>query len=532
MQFPDNPALANSAGNLAMRGGDVAAADEHFARAVALASGTLEYAVNRAIALGRLERHREAAALLDAYRTAGWEDPRYCSTRAKSERALGRLENAARWYERCLSLAPAHPRALHGRARVALERGEADAVARFEAALAVTRMDPVAWLGLAEALDAAGQAEQARGIAEQLVGQAPNWNEPLRLLAQLRLAAGDADFTGHFAEAARQRPDDPAIAQAHVAVLDGQDLAQEALQVAAEANRRFATVPQLALIEAAQAGVAGEDDRAEAIFAGLDLTTPERWLQEARHRLRRHEFARAGELLERVLAEMPWNISAWALRDCLWRLSRDERAAWLHQQSGLVRLFPLPAGDEVLDAVAPVLHRLHDGSPNPLGQSLRGGTQTRGNLFQRIEPELAWLHKMLIEALEDYRSELPAADPAHPLLRHRDTPWAITGSWSVRMSGGGDYHAPHLHPQGILSSALYCELPDSLGKEEERAGCIELGRPARDLRLNLEPLYTMQPLEAHLALFPSTLYHGTRPFSAGRRLTVAFDVTVADPSSS
>jgi predicted Zn-dependent protease len=530
-QFPDNPAIANSAGNLAMRAGDAAAAEKHFARALELGPGALEFAVNRAIALGRLERDCEAVALLEAYRTPGSDDPRYCSTRAKSERALGRLGNAAQWYDRCLALAPTHPRALHGRARVALERGEADAVARFERALAANRMDPEAWLGLAEALDAAGKAERARGIAEQLVAQAPHWIEALRLLAQLRLAAGDADFAGHFAEAARQRPDDPAIARAHVAVLDGHDSAQEAFEVAAEAHRRFSDAPQLALLEAVQAGVAGDDDRAEAIFAALDLSTPERWLQEARHRLRRSELERADELLDRVLTDMPWNISAWALRDCLWRLSGDDRSAWLHHQPELVQLPPLPAGEEVLAAVVPVLHRLHDGSAFPLGQSLRGGTQTRGNLFQRTEPELARLQETLMAALEDYRAKLPPVDPAHPLLRHRDASWAITGSWSVRLSGGGDYHAPHLHPQGIISSALYCELPDGLGDKEDRPGWIELGRPAPDLRLDLEPLYALQPRQAHLALFPSTLYHGTRPFTEGRRLTVAFDVTMADPAA-
>jgi hypothetical protein len=30
-----------------------------------------------------------------------------------------------------------------------------------------------------------------------------------------------------------------------------------------------------------------------------------------------------------------------------------------------------------------------------------------------------------------------------------------------------------------------------------------------------------------VALFPSYMYHGTRPFSAGERLTVAFDVVAA-----
>jgi hypothetical protein len=36
----------------------------------------------------------------------------------------------------------------------------------------------------------------------------------------------------------------------------------------------------------------------------------------------------------------------------------------------------------------------------------------------------------------------------------------------------------------------------------------------------------IQPRPGLLALFPSTLFHGTRPFRAGERLTAAFDVAV------
>ena len=172
----------------------------------------------------------------------------------------------------------------------------------------------------------------------------------------------------------------------------------------------------------------------------------------------------------------------------------------------------------------PLLHSLHDGSAFPLGQSLRGGTQTRGGLFNRPEPELQRLHEVLLVALQNYQAALPAFDPQHPTLRLRDSGLVITGSWSVRLAGGGDFHAAHLHPEGVVSSALYCTLPDGLDDNEDHAGHIELGRPPPKLRIDLEPRYTLRPKVGHLALFPSTLYHGTRPFAVGERMTVAFDV--------
>ena len=519
-EHPGNAALANSAGNLAMQAGAAEDAAAMFARAAGAEPASLEYATNHAIALSRLERHTQAVAALRPLSAAGMADRRYCSVRAAAERAAGNLAEAQVLYDRALALEPGNARALHGRARVAVERGQADAVARFEAALAANRGEADLWLGLAQSLDAAGERSRAQEIAEQLVAQAPHWLDALRFLAQLRLAAGETDFTAPYAEAERRVPGDPAIPFAHAEVLAGLDHAVAAAEVAAAARRRFPENGALALLEAVHRGSAGQDDLAEAIWTTLADASATRFLHEARHRIRLHQIDRAGNLLDRASQGTPWSVEVWALRGIVWRMAGDDRANWLHGQDGLMQMRPLPGREQVLDAARPLLHRLHDGSPLPLGQSLRGGTQTRGRLFDRAEGELRALHDALWAAAEDYRAGLPPADATHPLLRHRDEPWRITGSWSVRLSHGGDHHTSHIHPQGLLSSALYVQLPE-LGVDE---GLLELGRPAPDLRLDLGPLAQITPREGHLALFPSTLYHGTTPFGEGTRMTVAFDV--------
>ncbi|WP_338245550.1 2OG-Fe(II) oxygenase family protein [Aurantiacibacter hainanensis] len=524
---PDNAPLANSAGNLAMKARDASAAESAFARAARLDPDSIDFATNHAIALSALGRHRDALAVLAPLESAGERNARFCSVRASAARAVGDLAQAARWYDRSIALAPGGAKAVHGRARAALERGEADAVQRFERAVSLNQSDAEAWLGLAEALDLAGEKERARDLAEQLVAQAPQWIAALRLLAQVRLAAGEPDFASHFAQAANKAPSDPAILRAHITVLEQHDLFAEALEVAGKAAERFPDLPEFPLLQASYAGILGDDAQAEALFADLKAKTPERWLLEARYRLRSDDFERTGRLLDKVIEAEPWHINAWAVRDLLWRRSGDPRAEWLHAQEGLVRMVELPDAQRVLEQVVPLLHRLHDASAFPLGQSLRGGTQTRGRLLDRHEPQAAILRDALTAALEDYRSTLPPLDETHPQLRHRDTPWLITGSWSVRLSGGGDFHASHLHPEGIVSSALYCELPPHLGENEDLEGHIELGRPPPKLRVDIPPLYTLKPRAGYLALFPSTLYHGTRPFSGGTRMTVAFDVQTA-----
>ena len=76
----------------------------------------------------------------------------------------------------------------------------------------------------------------------------------------------------------------------------------------------------------------------------------------------------------------------------------------------------------------------------------------------------------------------------------------------------------------MISSALYLEVPGNGAGEDPQSGWLELGRPPADLKLDLEPLALIKPKPGYMALFPSTLYHGTRPFKEGQRLSVAFDV--------
>ena len=519
-------AAAHNAGNIALRNGDAATAARHFAAACEAAPANLDYVIDHAIALQKLEQHGGVIARLAGHEAAGQRDARYASVRATSHRALGELAEAARWYDAALAVEPRRARALHGRARVAIERGESNALARFDMALSVNSGDADLWLGKAQALEVAGDIKGARIIAEQLCQQAPAFIPALTFLTGLRLAAGETDFTAPFADAAKRVPQDPNIPSTHAETLAGLDYASEAADVAAEARQRFPDEPHFGFLEAVHAGSAGDWERAERVFSGLQLDTPLRALHEARHRIRAGDTPRADALLDRALAANPWDIQGWALRGIVWRLAGDARADWLHEQAGLVELRPLEGRAGLIADAVTELRRLHAGSAMPLGQSLRGGTQTRGILFDRTEPLLAELHQAILSTLEVHRQGFPARDDSHPLLRHRETPWKLKGSWSVRLTGGCDYHTAHIHPQGILSSALYLVVPEEAHGPDQQ-GWLEVGRPPPDLGLDLPPIRAIEPQVGHLALFPSTLYHGTTSFGSAERMTVAFDVVTA-----
>ncbi len=438
-------------------------------------------------------------------------------------RRAGNLARACEAFDAVLEQDSSHPAALRGRARIALACGDDEALDWFDRGLKVDPGSADLWLGKAQALDVTGDSKGALAIARQLTDQAPNWLEGLRFLAQLRLARGQNDFTSHYGAATRKVPRDPNIWFDWANQLATTDRFEDAAEVAANAAQRFPGQPEFQLQQATHASAAGGLARADVLFATLAINSNERMRAEARHRIRCGQFEVAEDLLDAVLVADPDDIAASALIGLVWRATGNAKAGWLHEQDGIYGRFPLLDDGNALAATKSLLHRLHDNAALPIGQSLRGGTQTRGNLFDRLEPEFAALRRAIEATLEDYRATLPPQDLRHPLLRRRAQPWQLAGSWSVRLSGGSDHHKSHIHPAGVISSALYVDVPAQWTGDDEQAGWLEIGRPPDDLMLDMGPLATIEPKAGYLALFPSTLYHGTRPFRSGRRMSVAFD---------
>lgn len=523
---PDHSALLDSAGGNALRLGDADRAANLFRRALDIVRHDVGIATNLAIAMQHQGKTQAACDLLRSYRASAGATARYWSALGSVERDCDNLAASAEAYEHALALRPQDARALHGRARVALERGEPDRVQRFDSALSLDSGNAQLWIGKAEALHNSGQRAAAKDIARALVEQAPHWTDALKLLAQLRLADHEENYTDHFNDAAVKCPDQIAIPIVHASVLAGLDRFEAAANVIAQARTRFPNDPQLALREAIHRGEAGDDDRADHLFERFNFTSPDGLLHLARHRIRRGEIGRAQACLSELLDSNRANVGAWALQDIVWRLTGDQRHQWLHEQDGLVRLLPLHDAEHVLMPAIETLCGLHDHAALPVDQSLRGGTQTQGRIFNHHDASLQRMAAAIRSTIEEYRRQLPPPEASHPLLSMATANWRFGGSWSVRLHGGGDHHTSHIHPLGLLSSALYLVLPDPDGADEN-AGALELGRPPPDLRLDLAPIATIAPRAGYLALFPSTLYHGTRPFAAQHRMTVAFDVLSA-----
>ncbi|UAK23730.1 putative 2OG-Fe(II) oxygenase [Sphingomonas nostoxanthinifaciens] len=522
---PRHAQIANSLGVVAAEMGDTPAAFTAYVAATNIDAKWIEPRLNIALLLQQIGKLPEALDVLEHALQIAPDFARGWGALGAVARDMRDLDMAADAFERAIALEPGNARAVHGRARVALERGEADAVARYAAATALLPDEGDVAIGEAEALEGAGAPDADRRLAPMVAGRA-DWTEGHRVLARMRWEAGDAaGFTDAFEAALAEQPRNIAMWTTLIDTLAGADMFAEAADAAARGRAATDGTPDFALREAIHAGEAGDDARAERLFAAMPASLPNRQLHEARHRIRTGEIERAAALLDAVRAADDTSISGWALSGLVWRLQGDDRAEWLHGQEGLVAARALELDPAALAETAELLRALHRTNTHPIGQSLRGGTQTRGVIFARTEPEIRRLHAAIKQAVATHWAELPPFDPRHPLLRHREAQTRLTGSWSVRLLQSG-FHVAHIHPEGVLSSASYFVLPAPTPSEDAQAGWLEIGRPPADLRLDLPPVRTIQPQVGRLALFPSSLYHGTRPFAEGERITVAFDVAV------
>jgi uncharacterized protein (TIGR02466 family) len=420
---------------------------------------------NRAVLLQRLHRYKEALADHQAALGGGLDAADAHYNHGNTLQSLGLQGQALEAYRRALARQPLHALALYDLARLRWRRGDDD----FDAELVQASM-----------------AHPTSALAPTLRGQ-------LLLRAELHAQAVQS-----FQQALLR---DPQSAQAH----DGVARALARLGLYDESLVHHTHASELAPSDA-------------AIRVGYATT-----LLMAR----KANAAVAQALAACELA--PDDQSAWAALGLAWRLCGDARESWLNNESQLIAVLDLaaPFGFETMDAfnsaLAAELALLHQDRIAPVDQTLRGGTQTLGDIFDQRHPLVEALKQRIGEATSSYISNL-ARDDTHPFLRRLAARWRFAGSWSSRLSSGG-FHTNHVHPQGWISGVYYVAVPATVQAGESRAGALEFGRP--DFAFEPKPTlpFCVQPRPGRLVLFPSMFWHGTVPFfDSADRVTIAFDV--------
>ena len=449
-------------------------------------------------------------------------DARMWQVLALACRDIGDLAPAVEAIERAAALAPRDALIAHTRARAALEAG-LPSTQLFDAARRLAPNDTSALLGHVAALLAERGLEDAAALLEERLRAQPEWLEGHATLARLRWMGSERErFTASFETALLAAPRNLDLWRELANTLMHAALYDDAIAVLWRGGAAVGTHPALIALETVCHAEKGETETADRLFAQLGaiehVTMAARY---ARHLLRAGRPEAAAAFVEGWRARDPDHLLIPYL-SVAWRLTGDPRWTRLEGDPRLVGVYDIADQIPSLADLAKRLRGLHLSLHYPLEQSLRGGTQTDGPLFSRIDPEIRALRTAVAAAVEQHVAQLPAPDAANPTLISRRAPIRFAGSWSVRLTDAG-FHVNHVHPQGWLSSAFYVSLPEDTMGGSDHAGWLSIGE-ASELGVELEPIRLIEPKPGRLVLFPSTMWHGTRPFAAGERLTVAFDI--------
>lgn len=503
-------------------------------RAAAIAPGYVDAWHDMAVLAMKTGQHDLAQQALVNLERVKPDDARLMNLRASLEQARGNHDVALDLFYAMLTLKSNDRRAWHNLAVSLRETDQREeALKAVETAIRHRIDSPASFTLRAHLLAELGHFDAAVDQYRDVIARYPEFLDAHETLARLVPQLGidrTAALNGYQAALA-DRPDSRPLWLSAIASAKALGHMEQMRDWADAAASRFGNTPDMKMLRASADIAAHDWDAACARLEDLAAAHPDSHSARVNlaHVLLAQGDAKRAEGHALAAAGLNRNDqTAWALLTVIWRLLGDPREEWLADYQRLVMPVDLPAPPGwssmpgFLADLRPVLEALHMTRLHPAEQTLRGGTQTRGILFDRRDPAIQGLASSIRDAVVTALAGL-AFDMDHPFLGRLGDDIAFAGSWSVRLASEG-FHVNHIHASGWLSSACYIALPPEVAAGRDTSGALQFGAPDSAFGLDLAPRRIVAPAEGRLVIFPSYLWHGTLPFeSEAHRLTVAFD---------
>lgn len=531
---PHKHAVLNNLGNLYRRAGRLEAAAEAYERATGAAPEFLDASYNLGLTLADLERLDEAEATLKSVLLRQAKHAPSLNVLGTIHARREALDQARACFDQALDAEPDMAIARVNRACLFKTLGLFEASrADFERALALAPNLAEAHFQYASLLRTCADIEGARLAYVNALRLAPMRADIHKDYASLRWELGEGEAaTDQLDAVLAQAPDAGLfVARAEIQMRTGR-----AEQAEISAGQAVAADASLARARALRGELRFRLGRHEDGLADL---------REAHRLSAGQDFAGRHQLVEALLLEegleeanqlldieppAPHLQKHIALKSLAWRLSGDDRYKQFYDYDRFTqkRFIETPPGYASLDAfnaaLAEEIRALHATEAQPIDQTLFGGTQSAGRLWDEDNPVISALSQALLGAADAFVAGLPD-DAAHPFLRRKSPDLKLTGAWSVRLRSGGG-HVDHVHPAGWISACYYVAVPESV-MAGERAGWLRLGASGV-VGLDLAAERYVKPEPGAVIFFPSYMWHGVEAFESDEvRVTAPFDLLPA-----
>lgn len=509
--------------------GDLLGSIEQYDHVLRIAPGHLDTLIDRNLVLAKTGKRADAMKALQDIAKQTPDMLRVWTNLAVLLREDFRFDEAEKAAKHVLQRDSNNGRAAHILAQCAFDKGER-ASNLFVKARGLTPDNLDLLTGEAGALVQEDLPEKAIALLEGQISEDPLWASGHQMLADIRWQmAGDKDFIQSYLPVLKDNPQAVDLWSNYIVAVSRAIGHEKAVTLIDEARSHNPDEMAFDILAANSYSELENFDQAADLFDKFDYTTDAATqLSYVRFLIKSGQYEQAAKWgLD--LVDKGWGADAWPFISIAWRKMNDSRWGWLEGDHEFARQFDIDEMQDEIATLAVRLREMHKYEVHPFAQSMRGGTQTDGALFSKQIPEIQSLVGHLRRTVETYVSELPAKDETHPLLRMNRESFRFTGSWSVRLTNAG-FHVNHIHNQGNISSAFYVTVPEDIGNgnDDNVDGWLAVGEPATELKTGLKPIHLFEPKPGRLVLFPSTMWHGTRPFGEGERLSCAFDIGLFD----
>tara|TARA_R110002126_G_scaffold33382_41_gene104620 strand:+ start:6307 stop:8121 length:1815 start_codon:yes stop_codon:yes gene_type:complete len=525
---PKQPQIKNSFGNLLLQMGNPEKAISQFTSAISLSSNYADAYLNCGRAYMMLQQLTNARQCYAQSVRLRPDDINSIIGLAEAEAALKDLAAAEKLYLEVLAKHPDNVKALNNIGNIKRRQGNVlDAIAYLKRASIHSSATVFKNLAACYALNS--QYTEAAQCYQHALELAPDdvavHDEYASLLWQQGEAQPFKYFEGRLDDPGRN----PNLWLAYIRILlriDQPERANEYMQqmlAVLPDNSDVATLAANVQREMGQLNTSIELARKALKVCGDPKAIAQR-SELAYSLLTNKNGAEAAHIYQALCRDDPDNQGWWTTLSTAWWLNGNfEKYHWLcnYQLVNVSELQPTAEPVERFNQrLLELLQSLHQNVREPIGQSLRHGSQTFEDIFDNEDPLLQALKSAILIQVKDFVSTL-TPDRKHPFLSRLAEEFSFQGSWSVRLKSSG-YHKSHFHPMGWLSGVYYVDVPAEVNQGGQ--GWLVFGRPEIP-QLGYPGDFAVKPEGGLLALFPSFMWHGTNPFeSASNRVTVAFDL--------